>query len=892
MTQQLESHLRSHSDSGKLVEDFFNVLGILKRGWRFIAIAVAICLTLAIIHVSRTKPIYMASARLLVLHKGGPAMRVSGGGAFDFTREAADSLTTQVMIIKSPVIVQKAVASLGRPGLTAGEVMARLTVTLPDPDAKVVDIAYRTETEGEAGQLVHAIIESYDRFLKENYQKNTTSSISLIEHARDVLNRELNDLEKGYLEFRQKNASHDVDDKGRSRGDRRLDELDAADSRAKLHELQLTSKLRLAEKMAAQGMGDAAIKEALGNMTDLVGNEKSGTGQVDSGDKSGPSLSYESIAEELGAVEFKRAMAESLVVNLRASVESSARPIPETEVTRAFYADPAVVALQGELDDAVTHHAKVLRLAGRNAGDPALRGAAERARKLRSDRDRMWKQRGPEIRRQLAYDAMPEERAVIRKAQVDLVQLKAQELVLREKRDQLREDLLRPLRVKREGLVKEHGPAHVKVARLDEQIAKIEGSTARAGAPSGDGPSRALLESITQSLGSLKTLREEIQKQFAMDRADTQKMDVTRVAESNLRNNLERHKVLFHQVVDQLKQAQIGSDFGSVTADTLIPPTVAAVGPKMTLILLMALVAGFGLGGGAAYLADLLDARIRTLSELRRALDHYVIGLVPQLPSGQDALAGEVGLISHALPRSALSESYKSIRTNLEFLRRNGDVRVLLVTSAVSGDGKSTTASNLAISLAHAGRKVLLIDGDLRRPSLHKIYALRRDIGLTQVLKDHLPLPRAIQPTLVENLDLLAAGPEVTNPAELLTSHRLTEFLDEARRTYDIVIFDSSPLLAVADPSILAVAADRILLVVRFAATRRHDLDRVGDLLRTLGTPVIGAVVNAITQGQSGYGYQYGYGTYGSPGSASDRIGNSGSGVHVALTNGRHEMTE
>jgi capsular exopolysaccharide synthesis family protein len=313
----------------------------------------------------------------------------------------------------------------------------------------------------------------------------------------------------------------------------------------------------------------------------------------------------------------------------------------------------------------------------------------------------------------------------------------------------------------------------------------------------------------------------------------------------------------------------------------------------MAIIILMALVAGCGLGGGAAYVVDLLDARIRTLSELRRVLDYYVIGLVPQLPSGQGELAGEVGLISHALPRSALSESYKSVRTNLEFLRRNGDVRVLLVTSPISGDGKSTTASNLAISLAHAGRKVLLIDGDLRRPSLHRIFALRRDSGLAQVLGDRLPLQRAIQPTLVENLDLIAAGPDVTNPAELLTSHRLGEVLDETRRMYDIVIFDSSPLLAVADPSILAVAADRVLLVVRVAATRRQDLDRIGELLATLGTPVIGTVVNAITQGQSGYGYQYGYGSgsYGASSPTMD-IETSGSGNHVALTNGRHEMAE
>ena len=893
MTQQLESHPGSHSDSGKLVEDFFKVLGILKRGWRFVAIAVAICLTLAMIHVARTKPIYAASARLLVLHKGGRPVKVSGGESFDFAQESADSLTTQLMIIRSPVIVERAVASLGRRGLTADSVIPRLEITLPDPTARVLDIAYKTETKGEADRLVKAIIESYVHFLKENYQKNTNDSISLIVQARDELSLELKGLEREYLEFHKKNPSSNVDEHGRTLAARRLDQWDRTANDVRIRELLLRTKVKLGQNMAAEGLGVGPILNALSQVGGVGADEKDGTIRADAADKSGRSLSHESIAADLADVEFKRSMAERLVVHLRAELESSAsaRPIRDADVLRAFYADPAVAALQAELKRARARHAEVARTV-RNAGDPALVSAVGRVRGFEKELAQMWQRRRPEIREELTHGAMPEGRASIRKAESDLVELKARESVLREKRDQFRSDLLRQLRGEREQLVKLHGPGHARVAQLGEQIAKIEGAADKAGDAPGDGSSQALLGSLARSLGSLEALREEIQKRFEEDRAGTQKSEVAQLAESNLRNNIERHRALFNSVVNQLKQAQLVSESGSVTAQTINPPAVVTLGPRMALILIMALVVGCGLGGGAAYVVDLMDARIRTLSELRRVLEYYVLGLVPQLPSGQGDLTGEVGLISHSLPRSAQSESYKSVRTNLEFLRRNGDVRVLLVTSASSGDGKSTTASNLAISLAHAGRKVLLIDGDLRRPSLHKIFALRRDSGLTQVLKDHHPLQRAIQPTLVENLDLLAAGPDVTNPAELLTSHRLGEALDEMRRMYDVVIFDSPPLLAVADSSILAVAADRILLVVRVAATRRHDLDRVGELLRTLGTPVIGAVINAITQGQSGYGYQYGYGTYGLPSSASDAVGNSGSGVHVALANGRHEMTE
>ena len=187
---------------------------------------------------------------------------------------------------------------------------------------------------------------------------------------------------------------------------------------------------------------------------------------------------------------------------------------------------------------------------------------------------------------------------------------------------------------------------------------------------------------------------------------------------------------------------------------------------------------------------------------------------------------------------------------------------MLLVTSPQSGDGKSTTASNLAISLAHAGRRVLLIDADLRRPSQHLIHGLRRSPGLTHILKDVLPFHRVVQQTLIDNLDFLATGSEVSNPAELLASPRLNVLLEEVRPLYDVVIFDSSPLLAVTDSSIIASVVDGVLLVVRVSATRRHDIERTLEHLKTLGTLVLGTVVNGMVREQFGYGY--GYGTYGS----------------------------
>ena len=269
------------------------------------------------------------------------------------------------------------------------------------------------------------------------------------------------------------------------------------------------------------------------------------------------------------------------------------------------------------------------------------------------------------------------------------------------------------------------------------------------------------------------------------------------------------------------------------------------------------------LGGGAAFVIDLLDPRVRSMTEMRAALDVPVLAAIPQLSPMLET--GGIELLSHRSPHCFLAESYKSARTNLEFLRRMRGANVLLVSSSNPGEGKTTTASNLAISLAHAGRRVLLIDGDLRKPSLHAIYQLDRDWGLTSVLSGRATASEVIQATTVEHLDVITAGPAVLNPSEQLASRHFGELLGEVRPSYDLVIVDSSPLLAVTDPSIISATADALLLVTRMEASRRQDIERAMELIRTLGIPILGAVVNGVGRSHLGYGYSHAYGSpYGS----------------------------
>ncbi|HEX8201044.1 MAG TPA: CpsD/CapB family tyrosine-protein kinase, partial [Isosphaeraceae bacterium] len=165
-----------------------------------------------------------------------------------------------------------------------------------------------------------------------------------------------------------------------------------------------------------------------------------------------------------------------------------------------------------------------------------------------------------------------------------------------------------------------------------------------------------------------------------------------------------------------------------------------------------------------------------------------------------------------------------------------------------------------------AGRKVLLVDADLRRPTQDRIHSLPRDRGLVQVLQGQMSLEQVVQASAVAGLDVIAVGPDVPNPAELLTSHRLADFFAEVRPIYHTVIVDSSPLLPVADASIIGGAVDGIVLVVRATTLRRPDAERTLEGLKVLGTPIVGTVINGIGRDQGGPGYGYNsspYGTYG-----------------------------
>jgi polysaccharide biosynthesis transport protein len=420
---------------------------------------------------------------------------------------------------------------------------------------------------------------------------------------------------------------------------------------------------------------------------------------------------------------------------------------------------------------------------------------------------------------------------------------------------------IRTINEQRQQLIDRYGLEYSKVQELTKRIEQMRNARNRLASIE----ARDLLSSIEQSLKAIEAMRVDFSKRFDEDQDKAKQLEFDLLTETSLRENLERQRSLFNTVVDQLKQAQFIGDFSSISSQIIEPPNAPRypVWPQMSIVLGLALVAGCLIGTGAAVVADRIDQRIRSLAELRQILGLAVLGQIPQVREEQAAAMGEFGLVSHTMPRSPWAEAYRAIRTNIEFLRRNQDLRVILVTSGYSGDGKSVSASNLAVSLAQAGRRILLVDGDLRKPSQHEIHGLTNNRGLTHVLRGLLPVHRVVQRTAVENLELIVTGPEVPNPAELLTSSTFNEFLGEARRSYEIVIIDSSPLLVVTDAAIIGGSVDGVVLIARAGALRHNDAQQVVEMLRVLGTRILGTIVNRTTRDREGYGYGYGYGAYG-----------------------------
>lgn len=353
------------------------------------------------------------------------------------------------------------------------------------------------------------------------------------------------------------------------------------------------------------------------------------------------------------------------------------------------------------------------------------------------------------------------------------------------------------------------------------------------------------------------------------------KLSTDSIEYTNLRSEISKKRETLDQLMKRQSEIALTSHMRETRQSNIriidparVPERVYR--PNKKLNFLLGLFAGLGLGIGLALLIEHLDNSIKSADEIRALTGLTVIGMIPELrPSGPHPLrkdespmtpGAQPDLITHHAPRSPLAEAYKELRTATLLASPDEPPRTILVTSCLPQEGKSQTSLNLAIALAQTGRRVLLVDTDLRRPRLHQALGLDNDTGVSTYLSGNAPVEPLIRETCIQNLCALTSGPIPPNPSELLGSRRFLslarEFADAKR--FDHLVFDSPPLLSVADPIIVATVLDGTILVVQSGVTPREALLRGAAKLSQAKVKVLGAVLNSMSDSHGGY-YYYNY---------------------------------
>lgn len=378
------------------------------------------------------------------------------------------------------------------------------------------------------------------------------------------------------------------------------------------------------------------------------------------------------------------------------------------------------------------------------------------------------------------------------------------------------------------------------------------------------------LEGLAARKRALATVIAEYDIQF--NQIPEKSIELAKLQRARLSN-----EKLYLLVEEKFNEAAITekSEFGYVDiVDPAIVPNLP-VSPNVRVNLMLGALIGLALGIAIALLRSYLDVRVRTPEDLKR------FGFVPLSAINQmnEELQGaetngngihkgsdfDKHLVSHFNPLSPLAESYRRLRTSVLYAQMDSPLKSFLITSANPSEGKTTTIANLAIAFAQAEKKVLLVDADMRRPTLHTQFGISKNPGLTDLFVGTSTFDEIVNRNVVDNLDVLCCGTTPPNPAELLGSKRMQEFIQQMTIKYDLVMFDSPPLLAVTDAAILSTCIDGVVLVVSAGSTRAAAIYRATEFLASVGGKVLGMVLNNfdVKKAYGGYYGSYRYGYYG-----------------------------
>lgn len=375
---------------------------------------------------------------------------------------------------------------------------------------------------------------------------------------------------------------------------------------------------------------------------------------------------------------------------------------------------------------------------------------------------------------------------------------------------------------------------------------------------------QAYVASLDQERQVTRSKEADIRQAFASQEQEALKLNEQAASLVRLESEVKRAEELSNSLAKRINEVGVdaSADAGTLNISVLevARPEDKPTSPNKPRTMALALVLGLMLGLGLAFAREWTDHRLRTAEEVMGALQLPVLGVVPHM-------AGKVSIVERGQnvrlqPMSETAEAYRTIRTAVFFAAPGEEMKTILVTSPAPGDGKTTSASNLAITLAQAGHRTLLLDADFRKPSQHKIFQIDPKVGLSSVIAGQVKLREAVRQTETPGLYVLPCGPIPPNPSEILNGKRFAQVMEVLCNAFDRIVLDSPPVMPVTDARILAASADLTILVLRADKSTERLSRHARDGLLSVGANILGIVVNDISKRKREGYYGYGYGGY------------------------------
>lgn len=368
------------------------------------------------------------------------------------------------------------------------------------------------------------------------------------------------------------------------------------------------------------------------------------------------------------------------------------------------------------------------------------------------------------------------------------------------------------------------------------------------------------MQAVRNQAELLKKSEEKLAQMVAVESQRQIQLNQLKIKYDILKRDAENNKSIHSNVLLRMKETEMMSRMNSNNMRIVDEATKALkpVKPRIVLTVLAGLVGGIAVSLGLAFFVSYLDDSIKSQEDIENHLRLPFLGYIPNIKTNSVV---ERDLQAHLHPQSNAAEGFRTIRATLALTHKADKFRVLAVTSTIPSEGKSLVASNLAIVQAQTGMKTLLVDADLRRPSVHKAYQLHSPVGLSAFLtRETDDLADLTHTTEVPNLDVVCCGAVPSNPSELVGSSRMAEFLERVKGKYDRVVLDCPPVSAVSDPLIIAAMSDGVVYVTKFNKIRREHGRKSVQRIQNSGIHILGVVVNDIDfEGKDSYYYSYYY---------------------------------